>query len=94
MRTIDVSTEPELDRVAEEVRSSGEARILRRDGEDLALIVPLPPAARRRRRREGNQADDHASVASAGGWADVDADRFLADIYESRQAPPRPAVER
>ncbi len=43
---IDVTHSPELLHVAQEVRRSGEARVLRRDREDLAVVVPRRGAVR------------------------------------------------
>lgn len=40
--SIDFGDVPEILRLAEEVRRAGEPRVLRRDGEDLAVVVPLP----------------------------------------------------
>lgn len=42
MTPIDIGDIPELLQLAEEVHRSHESRILRHDGEDLAMIVPLP----------------------------------------------------
>jgi hypothetical protein len=38
---IDVDDVPELRHLAEEVRETGEPRVLRRDGEDLAVLMPV-----------------------------------------------------
>ncbi|MBI2764859.1 MAG: DUF433 domain-containing protein [Chloroflexi bacterium] len=42
--------------------------------------------------RKHTTADLEAFLASAGGWAEVDTDRFLKDIYESRDRLPGPPV--
>ena len=89
---IDLSTMPDLARLADEVRSTRKARVLRRDNEDVALLVPAPPARRRRRAKAVSAADDAAFLASAGSWKDVDTDALLADIYESRRSS-RPPVD-
>ncbi len=49
--SIDVSGVPELARLAEEVRASGRRRILRRNGEEIAVLAPLPATRRRAVRR-------------------------------------------
>lgn len=41
VEAMDISDRPELVRLAEEVRSSQRGRVLRRDGEDLAMLTPL-----------------------------------------------------
>jgi hypothetical protein len=43
LRSLDVSDQPELLRLAEEVSASGQPRVLRRDSEDLAIISPAKP---------------------------------------------------
>ena len=92
LRAVDVSRVPELLRIAEEVRASGEGRLLKRDGEDLAIIAPVR-AIRGRTRRTKTKADRDALLAAAGSWADVDIDTFNADVYESRRRSSRPPVE-
>lgn len=92
---LDVSASPELLRVAEEVHTSGKARVLQRNGERLAVIVPLPaqPAGRHKPRQLTPQ-DVADFFGAAGGWADVNLEQFLADVYASREQPgDRPPVE-
>jgi hypothetical protein len=93
LRPIDISNAPDLLRIAEEVRNSGEPRVLRRDSEDLAVLSPVVPIAKRRGRRTPSKADWEAFRASAGGWSDVDTDKLVEDIYESRRRSVRPPVE-
>src|SRR4051812_32967747 len=40
---IDISHVPELLRVAEDVRATNTPRVLRRNDEDIAMVVPLAP---------------------------------------------------
>jgi hypothetical protein len=77
---VDVTDEPELRRSAEDVRRTGEPRILRRDGEDLAVVVPLSPAQERDGRHDKTPEDLAAFRAAAGSWKDVDLETFLRDI--------------
>jgi hypothetical protein len=85
IKSIDIGDAPELLRLAEEVQRSHEACLLRRAGEDLALVVPVPrPASRRRTSLEKTQADYEAFRSAAGGWKDLDTDKLIEDIYESR----------
>ncbi len=93
LKPIDVSGTPELLRLAQEVRDSGEPRLLRRAGEDLAILTPLRPKANRPRKRARTQADYEAFLASAGSWKDVDTERFKRDNEESRRISSRPPVE-
>jgi hypothetical protein len=83
IKTIDVDDSLELRHVAEEVQRSHAARVLRRDGENLATIVPMP-AKTGRRRRPKTKADYEAFRAAAGGWKDLDTDKLVDNIYESR----------
>lgn len=87
----EIGDSPDLVSLAEEVRASNEPRVLRRNGEEIARIVPL----RRRLRpdRKHTDADYEAFLASAGGWADIDVDAFLAANRESRDRSTSIAVE-
>ena len=85
---VDVTNTPDLLRLAEEVRRSGQPRLLRRDDEDLAVLSPAPTSAKRRahKAKTYTKADDEAFLSSAGGWnGNVDVDKFLRDNDESRQ---------
>lgn len=48
-QSLDISAIPELSRLADEVRSTGIPRVLRRAGEEIAVLAPLtvPPDRRR-----------------------------------------------
>ncbi len=59
--TVDVSGLPELARLAEEVRASGRRRVLRRNGEEIAVLAPLPAG----RRRAGGRKPDRTAAALA-----------------------------
>jgi hypothetical protein len=90
---VDVARMPDLERLAREVQRTGQARVLTRDREALAVLEPIPPArpaARPRARRTGP--DDPywglVGLGRSGGPTDVSADkyRYLAEAY----APPEP----
>jgi hypothetical protein len=91
LRTIDVSKFPDLLWIAEEVGTTGEPRVLRRDHEDLAVVMPISPRAKRARRGK-TTADFAAFRAAAGSWRDLDTDKLVEGIYESRRSS-RPPVE-
>lgn len=80
-RPIDVSNNPEVLRLAEEVEATLEPRLLRRGDHALALIVPLSDEGTRRPTEE----DRKAFHSAAGGWADMDTDQLLEDFAESRR---------
>ena len=92
---LDVSASPELLHLAEEVRSTGRPRALRRGGETLAVIVPFSEAnARHGRWRTPTAQDIEAFQKAAGSWADVDVERFLDEVYAARDVlDERPPVE-
>jgi len=90
-KRIDISAIPELLNIAEEVRTTKESRLLKRDGEDLALITPVRPVARRIRRGRPTDADDPLwnIVGMASSPEPTDASKkheYLADAY----APQKP----
>jgi hypothetical protein len=92
---VDISNSPDVLHLAEEVRRTKTPHLLRRDSEDIALLVPVSSASTRHTRkvRAHTKEDDEAFLRSAGGWkGNVDVDRFLADIEESRRLT-RPPVE-
>ena len=92
--SIDVSRIPELLRIAEQVGKSREPRILRRDQEELAVVMPLARIPRRRRRvRVRTKEDLEAFSSAAGGWKDLDTDKIVEEIYEDRRRSIRPAPE-
>src|SRR5688572_28430443 len=71
LKPIDVSQLPDVLRIAEEVQRTRQPRLLRRDSEDVALVVPVGRSER---------GDIEASIwADTGGqdsrdpWADYDA---------------------
>ena len=93
LRSIDISHVPELLRIVEEVRATNEPRVLRREGEDLAILVPSSSTKRTRPRRAKTTADYEAFRSAAGSWRDVDTDKLVSEIYESRRRSTRPPVE-
>lgn len=91
-KPIDISDVPDVLRMVEEVRRAGEPRVLQRDGEDLAVVVPL----RREEKPRGSKPtseDIEAFRSAAGGWADVDTDTLIENIYESRRLSTRPPIK-
>lgn len=92
-KSIDISDVPDVLKLAEEVRRDGEPRVLRRNGEDLAVVLPLPASEKRHGRRVLSEADYEAFRSAAGGWQDIDTDRLIENIYESRRISTRPPVE-
>lgn len=95
---IDISNNPDLMRLAEEVRESKEPRMLVSDHEAVAILLPADAALKKKKReRRGpkgkTKADYEAFRAAAGGWKDVDTDTLIKNIYEDRRRSNRPPVE-
>ena len=93
VKRIDISTDPGLLRLAEEILTSGEARVLRRDDEDLVMVSPVRRARSRRSTSAPSKADYDAFLSSAGSWSDVDTEKLKRDIARSRRLSSRPPVE-
>jgi hypothetical protein len=97
---LDIDDKPELLRLAEEVNATGEGRPLRRGNRIVAVLMPVTEAKRKAKtgrkrgpaRKRITEADIEAFRAAAGSWKGVDVDRFMADIYASRQSS-RPPVD-
>lgn len=91
---IDITDDPELLRLAEEVRRTGLPRLLRREDEDVAVLSPVANLGRRgaKKRKAYTKADDDAFLSAAGAWHDFDVDAFLEHNEESRRMS-RPPVE-
>jgi len=81
-----------LDQVLDKVALDGDTVIVETEG-DAAIEVRLAEETGSAARRPPGAAAYAAFRAAAGSWADVDTDKLLADIYESRRLPPRPPVE-
>jgi hypothetical protein len=79
---VDVSNNAELLQLAEEVSRSNTPRVLERNSEPIAVIVPV---RRSRQRKQPSTADVEATLASAGGWRNlVDAEDLKRQIREGR----------
>ena len=93
LKPIDVSQLPELLRIAEQVRASVEACVLKRDHEELAVLSPVNRARTARRRKSGLIAKDDALwdiVGLAGddkGPTDVSRNKhkYLAEAYATKR---------
>jgi hypothetical protein len=92
-QTMDISNNPDLLRLVEEVRRSNSPLVLRQDDQEIAVILPLANGKPRRGKRAKTQADYEAFLAAAGSWKDVDVEAFKAYIRERRDASSRPPVD-
>jgi vacuolar-type H+-ATPase subunit F/Vma7 len=91
---IDISKVPELIRIVEEMLATRQPRILSRDDEDVAVLMPIASASERPIQQEKTEADYEAFLSAAGSWNGlIDPDELIVDIYESRRLSTRPPVE-
>ena len=89
---IDITNMPDLVKIAEEVEATKTPRELKRENKTVAVIMPAKKAPPRKK-REKTKADYEAFLSAAGGWKDIDTDKLIAEIYESRRRRNRPAVK-
>lgn len=90
---IDIRTNPELMRLAEEVARTKKPRELMRDKETVAILMPAPTKRIRRKMRVKTKEDYEAFQAAAGSWKDMDVEKFKAALYESRRLGSRPPLK-
>ena len=93
---LDVTHAPELLRLAEEVASSREPRVLTRNGEELAVLMPARKQRPRRRAKAESPNQWLANLIGIGaseGPTDVSVNKhkYLADAYQGKLR--RPAQE-
>lgn len=93
LKHINIDDVSDLLSLAEEVRTTKEPRVLRRDSEDIAILMPVTSPIRREIKRKKTKADYAAFHSAAGGWKDVDTDTLIKNIYEDRHLSNRPPVE-
>jgi hypothetical protein len=98
VKALDVTDTPELLRVAEEVQRTKQPRLLQREQQDVAMIVPVtPPASITVALADpdniwANYDPERMRAAlkkSAGALARVDGAQLVKDIYEARDQDPR-----
>jgi hypothetical protein len=92
MRHVDVSNNPELKRLAEEVAESGIGLVLHDANTKLATVLPAKTTSQRRRGRERTEADVEAFRSAAGSWSDLDTEEIKRWIYAGRESS-RPPVD-
>jgi hypothetical protein len=101
-RTIDVADVGDLGTLVEEIRRSRTPRILRHDGKDVAVLMPLtgtpgrsgagsrhlrPPTAGEITRSRAGIRD------AAGSWQDIDAEKLKDELRHQRAVVTRSPVE-
>ena len=84
---------PELIRIAEEVETTKTPRELRRENKTVAVITPVTGARKAKKQKAKTKADYEAFKSAAGGWKDLDVEKFKADIYASRKISTRKPIK-
>lgn len=89
LKNIDVSDVPELLRIAEEVKRSGEPCVLKRDSEELAVLSPVTRLGSVRRGRRTSANDPLWNIVGIGrseGPTDVarNKHKYLAEAYAAK----------
>ncbi len=88
---LDITRSPEVRRIAELVRSSGEPLVLRAGDVDVAVVTPV--VVNRRGRRIRTAAEQATALSAFGGWkGNVDGERLKADVLAAR-GDDRPLVD-
>jgi 6-phosphogluconate dehydrogenase (decarboxylating) len=89
---IDISSSPDLTRLAEEVEQSGVARVLVRDGVEIAVVSPVrtePVNAPQRRspRRDPRRALNIVGAGASGQASDIarHKDEYIANAIDRRR---------
>ncbi len=83
----EIGESAEILRLAEEVRDSEEPRLLEKDGEAVAVLVPVALAEDFGLRGPVTEADRRAFREAAGGWRGlVDGERLIEEIYARRRS--------
>ncbi len=86
VKTVDVTDQPDLLRLAREVQNSHESRLLMNESEELAMLVPLEAPRRRRKSGIVTKKDSLWNIVGLGaseGPGDVSENKhkYLADAY-------------
>lgn len=92
--TIDISNNPELLRLVEEMKRHNRSTILSNGTQKVAVVVPMDDKTPRKRTKKAKtQADYDAFAAAAGSWKGlIEAEEFKAYIRERRKTKNRPSV--
>ncbi len=93
IQSIDVTHEPVLRDLAEKVRRTNVPHLLRSEGEDMVVMMPLHAARGRSHRKDKTEADYESFRSAAGGWKDIETDKLIENIYESRRISARPPID-
>jgi hypothetical protein len=89
---LDITRIPEVLRIAERVRASGEPVVLRAGDEDIAVLTPVARKVRHGRRPR-TAAEQEIALSAFGGWkGNIDGEHLKEQIREARGSD-RPVVD-
>ena len=94
LTSIDISTMklPDLFRMVEEVNTTKQPRLLKRESKAVAMLMPVGTAIKPEKKRATTKADYAASLTTLGSWRDLDPDALIAHVYRAREEGSRPAT--
>jgi hypothetical protein len=84
---------PDIAELAEEVHRTRQPRVIRRAGEDLAVLAPVKKAAKRRALPKKSPEDMEAFWSAFGSWKDMDTEQIKAANAQSRRISTKPRPE-
>jgi hypothetical protein len=92
LKYVEIDDAPDVLKLAEDVNVSNEPVVLRRNGEDIAVLEPMPRS--RKPHRATPEERREAFRSAAGSWKGiVDGDKLIAEIYADRRRSNRPVPE-
>ncbi len=83
----------DLFHLVEEVNSTKQPRILKRDNETVAMLMPVGATVKPKKKPAKTKADYEAFFSAFGSWKDVDTDALLKNISATRKRSNRPPIE-
>jgi hypothetical protein len=86
-KRVRVSNDSDIARALADVRADGEPRIVEKNGEELAAIVPVDYLLGSAMRRPSEE-DVERALAAIGAWKDLVPEDFAERIMERRHASP------
>ena len=92
-KVVDVETVPELAPLTDEVAATRQPIVLRKQGIDLATIVPIEGISPYSPGRRKTPEDRQAFLASAGGWRGIVDEATMEEIFGNRSVSARALVE-
>jgi hypothetical protein len=83
---VDISTMPDLIRLAEEVARTQQPHVLHRSNSDVAILIPVGARGRKRKGKSISQADIDATLAAFGAWkGHIDPEEFMRQVKAGRE---------